>query len=107
MKHHQDIDQRSLDLHRLVVKKIQSQPVLFERIPQTLAHWREVVAEQSQPYVLAWQQLAEQGMDACLAAAVDETEWGHAMRQCSPFTGILSHKERFTFLREWEREHQT
>ena len=30
---------------------------------------------------------------------------GKALRQCSPFTGILSNRERFEFLREWKAAH--
>ena len=39
-------------------------------------------------------------------AAVQPTEQGQALRQASPFAGVLTHKERFAFFREWAQERQ-
>lgn len=104
MRTHQKLDQRSLALHRLIAEKIRSDPRLFENVEQTLAHWRKIVCTNSQPYVLEWSRLAAQGMEACLAVAVEESERANALRQSSPFCGILTHKERFAFFREWAQE---
>jgi hypothetical protein len=104
MKTHQDIEARSLALHRLVADKIRRDPALFERVCATLARWRGEVASMSQPYVAAWQNAAEQGMAACLSLAVEDSPRGAEMRQSSPFVGILTPQERSAFFKEWGKK---
>lgn len=101
MRTHQDIDQRSLALHRLVADKIRHNPVLFDKVKQTLARWRTTVCASSQPYLQEWERLANLGLDTCLGVAEEDSERAHALRQSSPFTGVLTHGERFAFLKTW------
>lgn len=96
-----ELDGKSLALHRLVVQKIRRDPVLFDRVQQTLTRRYEKLDPSSLPYVIAWQKLVDLGMEAALAAAIDETERGQVLRQNSPFAGILSEQERLDFLRSW------
>ncbi len=106
MRTHLVLDQRSLALHRLIADKLQREPQLFDKVRATLAHWQRTVSANTQPYVLQWCKLAEQGMDACIAVATQESEQAAALRQASPFGGILTHAERFAFFREWsQRQH--
>lgn len=98
---HQWLDQRSLALHRLIVEKIRRDPDLFENVKITLTRWSKIVCANSQPYVKEWQRLVDLGMEACLAAAVEESEHADAMRQASPFCGILSNEERWEFFLDW------
>jgi hypothetical protein len=106
MRTHYDLDERSLRLHRLIAEKLRREPQRFAMVQATLAHWQQVVDPRAQPYVQSWQELARQGMQACLEAAVQPTEQGQALRQASPFAGVLTHKERFAFFREWAQERQ-
>ena len=92
---HADLDRRSLALHRLVADKIRRDPALFEQGRQTLAHWRRVVCPAAQPWREAWQQLFDQGREPCLEVATEDSERAAALRQSSPFAGILSHRECF------------
>jgi len=105
MRTHQEIDERSLALHRLVVEKIRKNPALFDRARLTLARYRRSVCGRSQPYLREWERLMNQGMDACLDAAVAGSERATAMRQSSPFSGILTNRERFAFLKTWNSGH--
>ena len=43
--------------------------------------------------------------EATLATLAEDSERAAALRQCSPFTGILTPAERFEFLRAWSRSH--
>lgn len=104
---HLKIDQRSLALHRLVVEKIRKDPVLFDNVKRTLAYWRTIVSANSQPYLEEWEQLVNQGIDACLAAAVEDSEHADALRQTSPFCGILTNEERFVFFKEWRQKNES
>lgn len=101
MVSHRDLDRRSRELHRLVVQKIDREPALFHKVPATLSRLRQIVDPRSHPYLDQWQALVDQGRDACLAKALEDSESADALRQCSPFTGILTNQERFEFLRQW------
>jgi hypothetical protein len=46
------------------------------------------------------------GVDACLAVAVEDSQRAAALRQSSPFSGVLSNRERFAFLKAWRRDHE-
>lgn len=101
---HQELDKRSLAMHRLVVEKLRRDPALFDKPKATLARWRTIVCPASQPYLQEWERLIEQGMETCLAVSVENSEHATALRQCSPFTGILTEQERLTFLNEWQKK---
>lgn len=108
MRSHQSLDQRSLALHKLIAQKIRRNPSLFAICGQTLERWELSVSPSSQPYVSEWRRLFEQGIEACIAVVTEDSERGRAMRQASPFSGILTHKERFAFFQNWARNyHET
>jgi hypothetical protein len=102
-RQHQTLDQRSLHLHRLVAGKIRQNPALFEHVKTTLARWQQTVCPATQPWLSEWANAIEQGMDAALDLALEDSERATALRQSSPFTGILTHQERFTFLKTWQQ----
>lgn len=103
MTSHQEIDQRSLALHRLITEKIRQDPRLFENMKKTLTRWRKIVSVNSQPYLEEWQRLVDLGIVECLAVATEDSEQATAMRQASPFCGILTEDEHREFLLEWTR----
>lgn len=105
MPSHQEIDQRSRALHCLIAEKIRQDPDLFENMKRTLAHWRKTVCTNSQPYLEEWQRLVDLGTEECLAVATEDSERANAMRQASPFCGILTNEERWEFLLEWDKNH--
>jgi hypothetical protein len=104
MRIHQDIDARSLAMHRLVVAKLRQDPPRLDQVRATLARWRQSASPSTQPYLQEWEQLLQQGLEACLAMAVDDSEHATALRQSSPFTRVLSHAERFRFLKDWRSD---
>ena len=106
MRTHQEIDQRSLALHRLVAERVRRDPASFERARATLARWRRSVCIASQPYLEEWERLMNQGVEACLAVAVEDSPRAAALRQSSPFSGILTNRERFSFLKQWRTDHE-
>lgn len=102
---HQWLDQRSLALHRLITEKIRRDPDLFENVKRTIARWSQIVCANSQPYVKEWQRLVDLGIEECLAVTTEDSERANAMRQTSPFCGILTNEERWEFLLEWDKSH--
>lgn len=105
MRTHQEIDERSLALHRLVAEKIRETPQLFDKAKATLARWRTTVCAASQPHLAEWEHLMDQGIDASLTVAIEDSPRATALRQSSPFSGLLSNRERFIFLKTWSRDH--
>lgn len=105
MPTHQEIDARSLALHRLVAEKVRREPERFDRARVILARWRQVVCANTQPYLEEWEDLFQQGMDPCLDLALEVSERADALRQCSPLACVLTNRERFEFLKGWSREH--
>jgi len=80
MRTHQEIDRRSLALHRLVAERVMRDPALFEKARMTLARWRETVCVTSQPYLEEWERLMNQGVEACLSVALEDSQRAAALR---------------------------
>lgn len=105
MRSHQEIDLRSLALHRLVAEKIRHDAALLDKAQTILQRWHQTVDPRAHGYLDAWQHVMDQGVEACLSVAADESEWGNAMRQASPLACLLTHQERFAFLKQWKESH--
>jgi hypothetical protein len=106
MRTHQEIDARSLAMHRLVAEKVRRDPALLDRARRTLQRWRDPSnPTRAEPWLAEWQRLLDLGLEPTLATLAEDSERAAALRQCSPFTGILTPAERFEFLREWSRSH--
>ena len=106
MRTHQEIDARSLELHRLIAAKVRREPALLDRVRLTLQRWRDPAnPSRAEPYLAEWERLMANGPEQLLAAAVEDSERAAALRQCSPFAGILSPTERFAFLKDWAARH--
>ena len=99
------LDRRSLELHQLIARRLREHPERLERVRETLARWKTIVSPDSQPYVTEWQRLADAGMDMLLAVAVEDSERAAALRQCGPFGGVLTPKERSAFFKQWSADH--
>lgn len=99
MPTHQEIDARCLSMHGLIAEKIRSNPALFDRVKVTLAAWRRIVCAQSQPYLQEWESLVNQGCEACLVVATEDSEHATALRQASHFTACSEAAEAGTLKR--------
>lgn len=106
MPTHAQLDQRSLALHRLVVGKVRRQPQCMQQVRGTLAGWQARVSAHVQPYLAEWAALLAQGDEAALAMAVEDSPRACALRQSSPFCGVLTAQERHAFLRDWRTQQQ-
>jgi hypothetical protein len=100
---HQEIDARSLALHRLVAEKIRREPSLFEIPKANITRFH--AADRDDRYLTEWARLFDVGMDAALSAATEDSERAATLRQSSPFGGVLTSKERSAFLHAWSALH--
>ncbi len=104
---HQEIDARSLALHRLVAEKIRRDPTLLRIAKANVARWRARATPNDLHYLTEWERLIDAGVDAAVAVATEDSEGASALRQSSPFAGILTTSERNAFLSAWRVVHAT
>jgi hypothetical protein len=89
---HEKIDRRSIELHRAIAEKLRAQPELLEIARQNI---ERQLAGRSRQYAEAWRELLASPMAEWLPRLVEDSERMRAMRQSTPFAGVLSAKERW------------
>jgi len=100
MKTHQEIDRRSLLLHRLVSGKLLRNPALVERPRATISRWRS--DNPDAPALREWENLlAELDVQALVRFLRSRSEDATRLRQSSPFVGILTEDERDSVMRKY------
>lgn len=97
-----ELDRKSLELHRLAVQKIKADPALFCRVQETLTRFMAKAGAMPSRYLMEWQAILDQGMDAALPVAVEDSERAQVLRSTSPFAGVLDEEERLAFLAAWK-----
>jgi hypothetical protein len=96
---HLRIDRRSLALHRAVAKKLRAHPELIEIARENLNRWY-ASAGRSQPYLDEWRRILDLPLEEVLAlierdGMEPDGERMTALRQSSPFAGVLEPAERW------------
>jgi len=102
---HDLIDQRSLDLNRLVAKKIRQQPELMNlvraKLDRTLAE--SYLSESCKDALCEWQTIFSlKSFEEILEILVEDSDEGQRLRQSTPFSGILSQQERREIFRRYQ-----
>jgi len=90
----QRIERRSLELHRAIAAKLRAQPQLIAIAHGNLARW-SAAAGRSQPYWDAWREILNRPLPEILDLLGAESERMTALRQATPFAGILDPAERW------------
>jgi hypothetical protein len=90
---HQQIEARSILLHRAVAQRISAQPGLLEIARSNLRRW--IDQEGPRPYWTDWKTLLDGPLKDLLTFMVSPVEDARRLRQCSPFAGLLSPQERW------------
>lgn len=98
---HQQLDRRSLEMHRLIAAKIRAEPELFVIASRNIERWSHT-ATRSRAYLDEWSRILSAGMAAALAFATEDSEHATELRQSTPFAGVLSAQERWEFLKKWK-----
>ena len=91
---------RSLAIHRLIAERVRREPGLLQQALRRVDAW---VAEgkMSPTYAEAWRKLLAGPVDALVAVLGDSGERAAALRQCTPFVGVIDQETR---LRVWRQE---
>jgi hypothetical protein len=103
---HRVAEERSLALHREVARRLRERPELLDRARSRVESWAHdgTVAEH---WVRRWRQVLACSVDEVAAAIVDPGEASRALRQTSPFAGVIDSATRWRILRDCERRRQT
>ncbi len=103
MDGHGRIDRRSLALHRAIAAKLHAQPELIAIARKNLERWSRD-GGRSTPYWDAWREILDRPLSEVLEVMVEETERMTALRQATPFAGVLEPKERWAVYAGFEVE---
>jgi hypothetical protein len=102
MRTHLDIDRRSLALAEAVAEVVDRDPERFlARARATCCRW---VGKHPSAAVTEWQAILEGGWADIRPRLLDPGEEGCRLRQSSPFTGILTCRERWAIYRRFGGE---
>jgi hypothetical protein len=102
MRTHQQIDQRSLEMARAIVAKIDGDPHR-----DGLQHAKDVCrrwVEKGNIPAREWLPLLEQSWEHVREILLDESEEGRRLRQNDPFCGILTPRERWAIYGKAQRD---
>ena len=94
LRGHQRIEQRSLELHRAIAAKLRAHPELLAIAHDNLARW-SATSGRSQPYWDAWREILNRPLAEILDLLQEESERMAALRQATPFAGVLEPQERW------------
>jgi hypothetical protein len=94
LRGHAVVEQRSLEMHRLVGQKLLANPTLLERARANLTRWQTTGSSGVQHALDAWQEILARPMPMIVAFLESNSEEAIRLRQSSPFTGILTAAER-------------
>jgi hypothetical protein len=92
-------EERSIALHQAVADRLREDPALIGQARARVDAW--LAEGRIHPvYGEAWQRLLSGPFDSLLALLTRDDEHARALRQCSPFAGVLDPQTRWRLLRE-------
>lgn len=97
---HKRIDGRSLALHRAMAAKLSADPSLLAIALDNIERWSRM-GSRSQPYWDAWREILNRPLPEILQLMVEDSERMTAMRQATPFAGVLEPAERWAIYDEF------
>jgi len=102
---HQFVDQRSLELNRLIAEKIRAEPNLIRRAYDFIErHLRSTdVSNSGQEAIREWKEILDsRPLPNVLLILTEKSDEGSRLRQSSPFAGIITPEERAEIFLRYE-----
>ncbi len=102
---HQVVDQRSLELNRLIAKKICAEPHLLRQAYDFIErHLRSTdVSNSGQEAIREWKEILDsRPLPDVLSILTEKSDEGNRLRQSSPFAGIITPEERAEIFLRYE-----
>ncbi|MCC6536938.1 MAG: hypothetical protein IT162_05275 [Bryobacterales bacterium] len=101
LRGHARIDRRSLAMHEAIAARLLSQPAEVLAIARDNLARRLPSAGRSRHYLDAWREILALSAAEIARIIVEDTERMTAMRQNSPFAGVLTPRERWAIYDEY------
>ena len=89
---HNRINARSLVMHRVIAEKLMQNSELLQKAKDNIKRWRMHGVEVSA--FKEWENIIDSGLNNVIRIITANTEESARLRQSTPFTGILTPKER-------------
>ena len=86
-------------MHRVVAQRLAADPTAWADARRRVRRW----AEEGRPYAARWAALIDGDPTQLYAAMVDPAEWARALRQSTPFAGVLDARARWAIHAEVRR----
>lgn len=99
---HRIAELRSLAYHREVARRLPTRQDLIDGAQAQVE--RGLHDPRAAPWLAEWQQLLDGPRDALLAVLTTDDERCRALRQCTPFAGALTARERWSLWKSVRRE---
>ena len=99
---HERIDRRSIAMHAAIANKLRADPDLLAIAHANIGRWWNS-AGGSRPYLAAWREILERPLPEIADLIVLDTERMRALRQNSPFAGVLTPRERWAIYGEFKQ----
>jgi hypothetical protein len=96
---HHLAEERSLALHRLVAERARVRPAIYDQARARVGSWLETGAVASH-YVRAWQAVLARPDEDIATFLGDEGEHARALRQVTPFAGVVDPRTRWRIWRD-------
>ncbi len=94
MSLHRLAEARGLAYHRAVAVRLEQDPSLLDGVRERLDEW-VAAGGRSSGYAREWRRLVDLPLPELLAVMVDEGEHARALRQATPFAGLITPQERW------------
>jgi len=92
---HARIEARSLAMHRAIAEKLRKNPRLLAVAGENIRRWRRQGVDVTA--FSEWEAILERGVEETVRVLTDPSEEAARLRQSTPFTGVLTPKERRRF----------
>jgi hypothetical protein len=92
---HARIEARSLAMHRVIAEEVRKNPRLLEAAGENIRRWRRQGVDVTA--FAEWEAILERGVAETVRMLTDPSENAARLRQSTPFTGVLTPKERRRF----------
>src|SRR5262245_44562192 len=103
---HQLAEERSLAIHRVVADQLRAQPELLVKARRRVRSWRRQKSV-ADIYVIAWEEILKRPVEAVCQVLSSRDPHAIALRQVSPFAGVVDPKTRWRIWRRVRQKHQS
>jgi hypothetical protein len=99
MNLHDLAEERSLALHVEIARRLEADPGILELARRRVQAWRQR-GEVSNAYVDSWERILNRPLHEVARSLTDPGEDARALRQVTPFAGVVAPRERWRIWRE-------